>query len=102
MDPNKLRPELIEAISIDDFTLRREFGRERGIVMSHDSLLIGRIWGADIDLSRLIPTSFRFEPHSHQCSKGSIGQAEPSAPSEIENLQVQEGCERGYRNGNPV
>ncbi len=30
MDPNKLRPELIEAICIDDFTLRREFGRERG------------------------------------------------------------------------
>ena len=30
MDPSKLRPDLIETISIDDFTLRKEFGRERG------------------------------------------------------------------------
>eukprot|EP01032_Pedospumella_encystans_P028004 gene28004-31630_t len=31
MDPGRLRPELIEAVCIDDFTLRKEFGRERGL-----------------------------------------------------------------------
>lgn len=30
MDPSRLKPELIEAVCIDDFTMRKEFGRERG------------------------------------------------------------------------
>lgn len=43
MDPNKLRPELIEAISFDDFTLRREFGRERGIALPF-AVLCPLVW----------------------------------------------------------
>lgn len=45
MDPTKLRPELLETICIDDFTLKREFGRERGkVIVSSSSIFMVNVF----------------------------------------------------------
>jgi hypothetical protein len=77
MDPSKLRPDLVETICIEDFTLRKEFGRERG---KHD--LAGGHLVAFVALTNA--HVYRLESDPNRGAEGSIRQAEPSATSETE------------------
>ena len=64
MDPTKLRPDLIETICIDDFTQRKEFGRERG---SHDVVLSARFCA-----ELLLPVCPGWNPSPTEAQKAAV------------------------------
>lgn len=38
MDPRNFRPDLIDSLGIVDFALRREYGRDRGMINIYTAL----------------------------------------------------------------